>query len=180
MLWSVVLVGALWWGGCAHQINITPPLNNIEADAGTISRKVGYFISSETMAKEVTPPGGGGDKVRSAPYKELEPALKKTLESVFDGVMAVPALEDKAFMRTHDISDVFVPAIETNSSSSSAFTWPPTVRSQFSGQGLFKEDGSMAWQSKSVKGEGKAEFSEFKHDFSLAACLPGRHEQAEG
>lgn len=170
MLRSVVLVGAFWLGGCAHQINITPPLNNIEAEAaGKVNKKVGYFISAEDMAKEVTTPGGGGDKVKYFPYKELEPALKKTLESVFDSAVAVPSAQDKAFMAANNISYVFVPTIETNSSSDSAFTWPPTHFEVSIQAKAYKNDGSMAWQSRSVKGVGDASFSEFKHDFSLSA-----------
>ena len=40
MLRSVALVGVFWLGGCAHQINITPPLNNIEAGAAKVNKKV--------------------------------------------------------------------------------------------------------------------------------------------
>ena len=116
-----------------------------------------------------TTPGGGGDKVKYLPYKELEPALKKTLESVFDSATAVPSPQDKAFMAANNISYVFVPTIETNSSSDSAFTWPPTHFEVSIQAKAYKGDGSMAWQSKSVKGVGDAQFSEFKHDFSLSA-----------
>lgn len=169
MLLSVVLVGVFWLGGCAHQINITPPLNNIEADASKINKKVGYFISAEDLAKEVTTPGGGGDKVKYSPYKELEPALKKTLESVFDSAVAVPSPQDKAFIATNNISFVFIPTIETNSSSDSAFTWPPTHFEVIIQAKAYKNDGNVIWQSQPIKGVGDAPFSEFKHDFSLSA-----------
>lgn len=169
MLRSVVLVGVFWLGGCAHQINITPPLNNIEADATKINKKVGYFISAEDMAKEVTTPGGGGDKVKYSPYKELEPALKKTLESVFDSAVAVPSPQDKAFIATNNISFVFIPTIETNSSSDSAFTWPPTHFEVIIEAKAYKNDGNVIWHSQPIKGVGDAQFSEFKHDFSLSA-----------
>ena len=149
--------------------NITPPLNNIEASAVKVNKKVGYFISGEDMAKEVTTPGGGGDKVKYSPYKELEPALKKTLESVFDSATAVPSLQDKAFLSANSISFVFVPTIETNSSSDSAFTWPPTHFEVSIEAKAYNADGGMIWHSKPVKGVGDATFSEFKHDFSLSA-----------
>ena len=166
---SVMLSGALWLGGCAHQINITPPLNNIKADGGAkIEKNVGYFISAQDMAKEVVTPGGGGDKVKYLPYKELEPALKKTLESVFNSATAVPSLEDKAFMAANNISYVFVPSIETNSSSTSAFTWPPTDFEVKIEAKAYNGAGAVSWRSKPIKGVGKASFGEFKHDFSLA------------
>ena len=167
---SLVVVSALLFSGCAHQINITPPLNNIGSEnEPKVAKKVGYFISAEDMAKEVVTPGGGGDKVKYQPYKELEPALKKTLESVYASATPVPSLQDQAFLTSNNIAYVFVPKIETNSSSDSAFTWPPTNFEVTLEAKAVNGSGSTVWQSRPVKGVGQATFGEFKHDFSLAA-----------
>ena len=69
--------------GCAHKINLTPPLNTLDKQSLTESLKnVGYYISAEDKAKEVTTPGGGGDKVKYTTYADLEPALKHALDNL--------------------------------------------------------------------------------------------------
>lgn len=166
----VIAVFALFFTiGCAHQINITPPLNTLDADGiSKIDKNVGYYISPDDLSKEVTTPGGGGDKVKYFPYKESEPALNKILSNVFAKVYPLASADDSQFILSNDISYVFIPKIETNSSSKSAFTWPPTNFTVSLDCKAFDSSGSVIWQ-KSVKGEGEAEFSEFKHDFPLAA-----------
>jgi hypothetical protein len=155
--------------GCAHQINITPPLNTLDADGiSKIDKNVGYYISAEDLTKEVTTPGGGGDKIKYFPYKESEPALNKILSNIFVKVYPLASADDSQFILSNDISYVFIPKIETNSSSKSAFTWPPTNFTVSLDCKALDSSGSVIWQ-KSVQGEGEAEFSEFKHDFPLAA-----------
>ena len=72
--------------GCAHPINMNPDLARIEA-AGlkVVDMQVGYHISDASKAVEVTTPGGGGDKVRYFPYRDLEPGFYKALGEVFKG-----------------------------------------------------------------------------------------------
>lgn len=155
--------------GCAHQINITPPLNTLDVDGiGKIDKNVGYYISSVDLSKEVTTPGGGGDKVKYFPYKESEPALSKILSNIFSKVYPLTSIDDKQFISSNNISYIFIPKIETNSSSESAFTWPPTNFTVSLDCKALDRSGSVIWQ-KNVKGEGEASFSEFKHDFPLAA-----------
>jgi len=155
--------------GCAHQINITPPLNTLDTtQIGKFSKNVGYFISTEDLSKEVTTPGGGGDKVKYFPYKECEPALNKILSNIFVKVYPLASANDNQFIKSNDISYVFIPKIETDSSSTSAFTWPPTNFTVSLDCKAFDSFGTVIWQ-KSVKGQGEAEFSEFKQDFPLAA-----------
>lgn len=155
--------------GCGHQINITPPLNTLDADGiSKIEKNVGYYISPSDLSLEVTTPGGGGDKVKYFPYKESEPALNKILSNIFAKVYPLTSIDDKQFLLSNDISYVFIPKIESNSSSDSAFTWPPTNFTVSIDCKALDSSGSIMWQ-KTVKGEGNAEFAEFKHDFSLAA-----------
>lgn len=155
--------------GCAHKINITPPLNTIAGnDLVKIDKTVGYYISPADRAKEVITPGGGGDRVKYLPYLESEPALNQMLGNLFTKVVAVASLADQPALQAQGVSYIFVPKIETDSSSSSAFTWPPTKFTVSLDCQSLGRDGGVVWQTK-VTGEGQAEFSEFKHDFSLAA-----------
>ena len=88
---------------CAHQINITPPLNTLDADGiSKIDKSVGYYISPDDLSKEVTTPGGGGDKVRYIPYKESEPALKKILSNIFTKVYSLPSVNDDQFISSNN------------------------------------------------------------------------------
>jgi len=155
--------------GCGHQINITPPLNTLDAvGISKIEKNVGYYISPNDLSLEVTTPGGGGDKVEYFPYKESEPALNKILSNIFAKVYPLASTDDKQFLLSNDISYIFIPQIESNSSSDSLFTWPPTNFTVSIDCKALDSSGSIMWQ-KTVKGEGNAEFAEFKHDFSLAA-----------
>jgi hypothetical protein len=164
-----VFAVALLVVGCAHRINISPPLNTLEAGTVTrIDKTVGYYISATDKVKEITSPGGGGDKVKYLPYVESEPALKQILANIFSKVVPIPSLEDKPFITTNEIVLIFVPSITTDSASDSAFTWPPTRFTVTLDCRALDRSGATIWQ-KQVKGEGKAEFSDFKHDFSLAA-----------
>lgn len=155
--------------GCAHQINITPPLNPLDKEkVVTINKNVGYYISTEDRSKEVVTPGGGGDKVRYFPYKECEPALKKVLSNIFSEVHSLSSLNDKQFVTSNNISYIFEPKIDTDSASSSAFTWPPTSFTVSLDCKAIDINGKVIWQKK-TKGLGEAAFSEFKHDHALAA-----------
>lgn len=155
--------------GCAHSINIAPNLsNNTRSDVKQIDVNVGYYISSEDLAREVISPGGGGDKVKYHPYKELEPALFKTFSNIFRRAYAMKSPTDKAAIQANDITFVFIPKIETISSSDSMFTWPPTMfQVKLTCQAL-NRDGNKIWEQQ-VTGQGNATFSEFKGNFSLAA-----------
>lgn len=174
LLRSAVLGSALFAVGCAHQINITPPLNTLDGNnTAKINKTVGYYISPADRAKEVTTPGGGGDKVKYLPYPETEPALNKVLSNVYTTVVSVPSLEDKQFITKMNIAYIFVPTVETDSGSDSAFTWPPTRFTVSLDTKAIGPNGNVVWQKK-VKGEGKSEFNEFKHDFSLSARLASK------
>jgi hypothetical protein len=155
--------------GCAHKINLTPPLNTLDRQALAQSIKnVGYYISPEDKAKEVTTPGGGGDKVKYTTYADLEPALKHALDNLFADVHAVPAPDDAEFLSKNEISYIFTPSFVTDSSSSSLLTWPPTDFTIKMTCTANDPQGNTVWKSK-IEGNGQAEFSEFKHDLSLSA-----------
>jgi len=170
-----VFAAVLLGGGCAHQINITPPLNTLDAGGvAKIDKVVGYYISSADRSKEVETPGGGGDKVKYLPYRESEPALKHVLSNLFSRVVEIPSLDDKGFISSNNVAYVFVPVIATDSASDSAFTWPPTRFTVTVDCRAVDPAGATIWQTK-VSGQGYAEFSEFRHDMSLSARRASRN-----
>ena len=150
--------------GCAHNINITPPTIN-KSKVEIAPKTVGFFISTANKAKQVESPGGGGDRVSYAPYRDLESLLFGTLMRVYANVEPLSSLEQAA---GKPLSLVFIPEIETDSSSSSALTWPPTDFKVTINMKTQDPAGKVLW-TESVTGNGKAEFSEFKNDYSLSA-----------
>ena len=160
-------------GGCAHTIVITPDAAKLGAPAAKLSaNKVGYFISDEERNRKVITPGGGGDKVEYAPYKELEAGIYRVLNNVFSSVDQLKSENDPAFIAEKKINFVMRPKITTNSSSSSPFTWPPTAFDVIIEIKATDNSGKVIWQD-TVIGKGNAEFSEFKSDFALSAKRAG-------
>ena len=125
---TTVIVGVLLLVGCAHPISMAPKMSAFDArqENKIISKNVGYYISEEDRTREVTTPGGGGDKVSYFPYKDLEPGLYKVLSNIFKDVYPIKSLGDKDYLAENKIAYVLIPRIETTSSSDSPFTWPPT------------------------------------------------------
>lgn len=151
--------------GCAHPISVTASdFGKIKASSDTkIQKNVGYFISAEDLNREFVTSGGGGDKVSYKAYRDLEPAIYKALSEVFSGVTKLESAKG-----TDGMNLVIVPTITTNSSSDSLLTWPPT---QFTIDLVCKvtdKNGAPVTEVR-AQGNGRAEFSEFKSDFSLAA-----------
>jgi len=149
---------------------MNPDLAVVTAPAGAkgIDKKVAYFMPDALRTVEVTTPGGGGDKVRYFPYRDIEPGLYKALSEVFTSVTKVQSLTDTAALQANGISMLITPEITTNSSSDGAFTWPPT---QFSVNLVctITDANRKPLQTVRVSGEGAATFSEFKSNHSLAA-----------
>lgn len=154
--------------GCAHRINISPDVTMMSrgSKADIIPAKVGYYFPEGARTKEVITPGGGGDRVSYMPYKDIEAALEKMLGNVFKDVSRLDSIEDTELSRKS--VDLFASIdIQSNSSSPSPFTWPPT---------WFSVDISSKWNDRAgnivdkiaVTGEGKAEFSEFVGNHGLA------------
>jgi hypothetical protein len=161
-------VSALFFG-CAHPYTIAPDASRISRqDTKPFDANVGYFISPIDAAKEVITPGGGGDEVKYTPYKDLEPALFRVLSNTFRRAYALSSPNDKAMIQAKNITFVFVPKIETDSSSDSAFTWPPTRFKLTLTCEALDSEGKAIW-TKQIVGEGNASYSEFKSDFPLAA-----------
>ncbi|PVY91255.1 hypothetical protein C8C95_2105 [Acidovorax sp. 99] len=167
---SLSIVFALILGGCAHPISMAPNLATVQptADQPMLDKKVGYHISAASKALEVTTPGGGGDKVRYFPYRDLEPGLYKAIGVVFRDVAKINNPTDAAELDASGIQLLITPEITTNSSSESALTWPPTSFTVTLACQI-KDMHGKTLDSLRVEGRGQAEFSEFKSNFSLAA-----------
>jgi hypothetical protein len=164
------LVSLFILSGCAHDIQMNPNLNSlrqIEINS-VIDKNVAYFISVENKEKQVTTPGGGGDKVAYKPYADSEGALITVLSKTFAKVYPINSIDDTKYIKEKNISFIFIPEILTNSSSSSAFTWPPTEFTISLSCKAINTKGLTIWE-KTFQSKGNAEFSEFKSDFSLAA-----------
>ena len=155
--------------GCAHPITMTPDLAKIQATGVTpVAKTVGYHISDANRGLEVTTDGGGGDKIRYFPYKDIEAGLYKALSEVFSSVSKINDPRNVEELRESGISILVAPEIRTTSSSPSLLTWPPTKFSVTLTCSIVGIDGRLI-QNLSVTGEGAAEFDDFKSKVSLAA-----------
>ena len=163
-----VIVAIALLSGCAHKIQLNPNTAAFVESEKRIDTVVGYYLSEEDRKKSVTTPGGGGDKITYSPYKDTESILFTVLSNKFKDVYLVKSLEDSSFIKDNEIKLIFIPKIITQSSSSSAFTWPPTKFVIDLTIKALNSSGDTVWQ-KNIKETGEAEFDEFKADFSLSA-----------
>lgn len=153
--------------GCAHPITITPDVAKISGSGAPRSTKaVAFYVSDEDMKREVTTEGGGGDKISYFPYRDLDTAIYKSLGEVYENVtkLSAPAAAAGATGPVY----VFTPKITTTSSSSSAFTWPPTDFTVDLVCKVTDAKGAPVTEI-AVTGTGKASFNEFKSDFALSS-----------
>lgn len=166
---AALLCAALALGGCAHQISIAPNLANLQLDPAPkrIDKAAGLVMPAAWIATEVETPGGGGDSVKYQPYRDLEAGLYALMGQQFSSVTKLQGEGDPK-VAAQGIQRILVPTVKTDSSSSSALTWPPTYfRVELSCRVL--DGGGQALGQVSVVGEGRAEFNEFKTELALSA-----------
>ena len=137
-------------------------------ESSLIQKKVAYAMTEADRGKQVTTPGGGGDKVSYYPYRDLEKSIRDALRAVYQDVVVVKSATDADGIRSAGVEMVFTPEIKTDSSSPSAFTWPPTVFTTEISCTVTDPSGQEVARVKAV-GNGAAEFSEFKNNFGLSA-----------
>ena len=155
--------------GCAHPIVIAPDIAEVKTPAtAEVAKKAGYYISAENKALEVTTPGGGGDKVRYFPYKDLETGIYKVLAGTFTTVTRLEQPPTAETMKAQGLVFAITPKITTNSSSDSMLTWPPTSFTVELECRILGDDGKEVGNVR-VVGFGNATFSEFVGKFGLAA-----------
>lgn len=153
---------------CAHRINITPSVSQLEAvKLPRIKQNVGYYISPENLKKQVVTPAGGGDNVKYLPYKESEPVLKAILLNVFVNAYQMPSLDDAQFISSRNISYIFIPEIVTNSSSRSIWIWPPSDFTVTLDCKAVEPSGGVLWKT-TVDSEAHMGLPQVHQDFSLA------------
>lgn len=164
------MIACVFLFGCAHPITMNPDLAVVAAPAGAtpIAKKVGYHMPDALRAVEVTTPGGGGDKVRYFPYRDIEPGFYKALSEAFTSVSKVQNPKDAAALQADGIVLLITPEVTTTSYSDSAFTWPPTQFTVRLVCAIADANGKPV-ETIRVSGEGAATFAEFKSNFSLAA-----------
>jgi len=137
------------------------------AGAELIPKNIGLYISPADRAKEVTTPGGGGDKVSYHPYADMETGLYKVLGNTFQSVDSLSTLSDVNTIAKHSLTLIAIPEITTTSSSSGVFTWMATdFTVQLSCR--FTDLAGREVATISSTGTGHAEFSVLKSDFSVA------------
>lgn len=167
--WLSIASVAIWLMGCAHPITMAPDLTAVSASAmPRINKTAALHITDASKALEVTSAGGGGDKIRYFPYKDLEPGLYKALTEVFADVTAVKTPQDAAALKASSPVLVIKPEVSTYSYSDSLFTWPPTKFGVTLTCTVTDASGALIDTIK-VTGDGFAPFEEFKSNFSLSA-----------
>jgi hypothetical protein len=161
---------ALILTGCAHPLQINPAITKIERPADAkprIKANVAYLVNEARRAEERVTPGGGGDKVATMPYRDIETAFYKMLTNVYDNVTTVKSVDDKEALAKAGAQFIIAPTVTPGSSSSSMLTWPPTAFTIDLVCDISAVDGGVL-ATKRVIGQGNAEFGEFKSDFARA------------
>jgi hypothetical protein len=154
--------------GCAHPISLSPDVASLAGSGkAKIDRKIGLSISDADRQREVTGPGGGGDKVNYFPYRDLETGLYIALSESFSQVTRVSGPTDPK-VKEQGLNYLATPIIVTTSSSPSMVTWPPTLFTIALTCTISDVQGNAITELR-VFGEGRAEFDEFKADTSLSA-----------
>lgn len=119
-------VFALALVACAHPVKISPQLTLTSDRSRLVDKKVGYRITDAQRALQVTSAGGGGDKISYYLYRDLESGLFDTLSSVFSAVYVLPDASSQQFIVDKNISFVFTPVMDSESSSKNVLMWNPT------------------------------------------------------
>ena len=166
------ILSAFLLTACAHPIVISPEPSSLPVATEKISKNIGFVISPADRDRQITSPGGGGDSVSYVPYRDLEFGLYSTLSSIFSNAVPMTTTADPKKISEQGLKFIFVPTIQTTSSSESILTWPPTFFSIMIDYTVLDSAGTQVLSGR-VLGEGRAEFSEFKSDFGLSAKRAG-------
>lgn len=165
----ILVAAAAVLGGCAHPVSLQSDTGALigAGEGRKIDRKVALAVSDAQKAREITTPGGGGDKVSYYPYRDLETGLYVALAETFSSVTRANGPSD-AKLAQDGTALVFIPEITTTSHSPSLFTWPPTIFTIQVEMVVRTPAGAPVAEIR-AQGDGRAEFEEFKADFSLSA-----------
>ena len=90
------------------------------------------------------------------------------LNEVFTGVTRITDPKDSVALKKDGLNLLITPEIETMSSSPSLLTWPPTQFAVNLTCRIMDVNGTVV-ETIRITGDGRAEFDEFKGNFSLSA-----------
>ena len=136
-------------------------------EASLNPKNVAYVMTDADRGKEVTAPGGGGDKVSYFPDRDLEKSIRDALRAVYTDVFVIKSSADADAIKAFGVSYVFSPEITTTSESPSSFTWPPTKFGIDLTCKVTDPEGKLLIQVR-AQGNGEAEYGEFMKDFGLS------------
>lgn len=164
------ILAILFMSGCSHKISLSPSLDELREVkvANNVDVNVGYYISKEAKKIEVTTPGGGGDKVKYTPYKDIEAALNTMLSRKFSRVYSLNSISDKNVIENKNIKYIFTTKIHTNSSSTNFVIWPPTDFNMDLTCKAIDTNNQKTWEE-TVSAKGYANSGELMENFSLSA-----------
>ncbi len=167
------LLTLLLISGCIHDISVAPELSKVQKTRPvTIHRAVAYYIPPKLYQQSVITPGGNNDELRYSPYKDTEASFKKVLENVFTEVYKIDTLSDEK-IKEHNIRFVFIPAIETMSSSNSNVDWEPTKFNMILKVKILKADNNELFTTY-AQGKGIANFGRYQDNPTYAVEIASR------
>ncbi len=161
-----LLLSLAFFTACVHDITIAPETTSLKkVRPVTIHRSAAYYIPPELYALSVQTPGGNNDTLRYTPYKDTEKALHKVLNNVFTKVIKVDGINDP-LIKEEGIQFVFVPHIDTMSSSNSNVDWQPTKFNIILKVKVYK--GKKELFTSYAQGKGIANFGHYQRDATYA------------
>lgn len=159
--------------GCVHDISVAPELSKVQKTRPvTIHRTVAYYIPPDLYKLSVVTPGGNNDELRYSPYQDTEASLKKVLKNVFTKVYKIDSLNDET-IKMHNIRFVFIPAIETMSSSNSNVDWQPTKFNMILKVKVLNADKNELFTTY-AQGKGVANFGRYQDNPTYAVEVASR------
>jgi len=163
-----IAFAAVVLSACAHPYVVSPSIEKLgpPVQGQQINKSVAYVITAEQLSKEVTTSGGGGDKVRYQPYRDIETGLYRVLSNVFTKVTRLKSATEADTVAKNNVTMIITPTLTTDSSSPSMLTWPPTKFQAELNCKITDTQGKLIFET-TVYGKGAAEFDEFKKDFNL-------------
>lgn len=161
-----LLLPLVLFSACVHDITIAPETASLKKIRPvTIDRTVAYYLPKALYEQKVVTPGGNNDTLRYTPYKDTEEALSKILHNVFTKVYKVNGPNDP-LIKEKKVQFLFVPHIETMSSSNSNVDWQPTKFNIILKVTVFKGEEKLLRTY--AQGKGIANFGRYQDDATYA------------
>lgn len=167
-----LLLPLVLFTACVHDITIAPETASLKKVRPVIiERTVAYYIPKALYEQIVVTPGGNNDTLRYTPYKDTEDALSKVLHNVFTKVYKVEGPNDP-LIKEKKIQFLFIPHIETMSSSNSNVDWQPTKFNIILKVKVLKGEKELLITY--AQGKGIANFGRYQDDATYAVKIATR------